>query len=428
MTFTIDSLTNTGLENGWIESASCFPAGGPRFLEPNYIQEAASWTELPGEAVADCLEAANIILHDVGLQKLSWHVHRRLFVVISEPTKAQNWPSAIPGLHNLSGAFYLLQALSGITSMLANHKQRGIPTEVSRLNCRDIHIWAREYKTLGEPRQHGFAHEFDPPRWGLHIRGLSWIGRSLRGVILRIGRLQFIHAPYSFPYLAFRHVQSGKVQVLSEKGNRFTDDGWKAKKEDEEAWQSDYTELDGKVTATPITADGRAHKTPTRLDLKEWKPVLLPGDPVLEIHIPEDGPMDFDACGESLVEMIRGFPTYFAGESFSAFVCESWLLDPQFQDRMRETSNICRFQRECYLYPIGPGSGRSGLLRLFTSDDIPSLPRDTNMRQAYLNLFDSGGLWRGGGMMLFPNDLDWGRQVYLQAHRRESREQRAENR
>jgi hypothetical protein len=415
--FTIDTLANAGLETGWEESESCFPSGGPPFLQPDYIREAASWTELPDEAIADCHETAQAILNDEGLQKLAWHVYRRLFVKISEPPNANNWPPVIPGLNDLSGAFYLLLALSGIASMREDHGQRNIPNAVSRLNCRDIHIWAREYKTLGEPLQHGFAHEFDPPRWGLHTRGLSWIVRSLRGVILRIGRLQFIYAPYRSPYRAFRNIETGSVQVLSEEGNRFTDQGWKAKEDDEKAWPSEYTELDEKVTGTPITPEGKASKTSVTLDLKEWKSILVPGDSILEIHIPEDGSMDFDACGESFNEMIRDFPTYFPDKSFKAFVCGSWLLDPQFQDGMRSTSNICRFQRECYLYPIGPGNGRSGLLRMFTSDDIPSLPRDTNMRQTYLNLIDAGGLWRGGGMMLFPEDLDWGRQVYLQAHR-----------
>ena len=38
------------------------------------------------------------------------------------------------------------------------------------------------------------------------------------------------------------------------------------------------------------------------------------------------------------------------------------------------------------------------------------------MRRTYLDLLESGDLWRGGGMMLFPEDLDWGQQVYLKQH------------
>jgi hypothetical protein len=414
--FTIDTLIKTGLEEGWTESESGFPRDGLLFLQPDRIREAASWTELSDDAIADCLEVSALIQSDPALQRLAWHIHRRLFVLISEAPNMRDWPSVIPPLDHLTGALYLLLALSGIAPMRAHHGSRDIPAPISRLNCRDIHIWAREFKTLGQPLEHGFMHDFAPPRWGLHIRGLSWIVRTLRGAILRIGRLQFIHAPYRSPYGAYRHVETGTVQILSELGNRFTDEGWKARDDDESARPSVYTEQDNKITATPISADGKAGQDPITLDLKEWNPILTSGDPILEIHIPEDGPMDFDSCGESFKEMVRYFPTYYPGESFKAFVCGSWLLDPQFQDGMRKTSNICRFQRECYLYPVGPGSGRSGFFRLFTSDDIASLPRDTNMRQTYLDLLDSGGLWRGGGMMLFPEDLDWGSQVYLKTH------------
>lgn len=414
--FTIESISHTGLDESWLESASSFPPEGPAFLEPVRIREAASWTELSVPAIADCLAAASLIERDPGLRKLAWHTHRILFLSGKGRPNTGGWPTDIAGLGRLTGAFYLVTALSGIAGMVAGHRKHGIPESISRLNCRDIHIWARDYKTLGEPTAHGFQHPFDPPRWGLSLRGFAWIVRSLIGEILRVGRLQFIHAPYRSAYRAYRNTQTGIVQVVAEAGHRFTNEGWKAKDDDATAWPSEFTDGDGRVTATPVSPIGRAVRESITLDLDEWTPILAQGDPIVEIHIPEDGPMDFAACGECLEEMIRDFTTYFPDKPFRAFVSGSWLLDPQFQDGMRESSNICRFQRECYLYPIGPGNGRSGFFRLFTSDDIPSLPRDTNMRRTYLDLLESGGKWRGGGMMLFPEDLSWGNQVYLKQH------------
>ena len=411
MSFSLASITDTGLEEGWSDALISYPPDGPEFLKPDHIRGYAAWTELTPEAISDCLKAASSINSDPELQQLAWHTHRRLFLL--DRANPNTWPADIAPLADLTGAFYLLIALSGIPLMITFHQKHGISEAISRLNCRDIPIWAKEYKALGEPTDRGYSHTHTPAKWGLHRRGLSWITRSLRGEILRIGRLQFIPAPYRSEYRAYRHVATGKVQVVSEPDRHFTDEGWKAKSDDPTAWVSEFTENGDQVAATPILPTGKADRNTITLGLPEWKPILVSGDPILEIHIPEDGPMDFDACGKCLAEIARDFKTYFPDKSFDAFVCGSWLLDPQFQDGMGASSNICRFQRECYLYPIGPGDGRSGFFRLFTSDDIATLPWDTTMRRTYLDLLDNGGLWRGGGMMLFPDDLDWGKQVYL---------------
>ncbi len=416
--FSIDSLAGTGLEIGWSVSVADRPSDLP-FLEPQYIRESAGWTELSDDAVADCLEAAVLIGSDAGLHTLAWHVHRVLFHVDTIGPDTSRWPADIPGLGSFTGAFYLILALSGIRRMRTDHIDHGISESISRLNCRDIHIWAKEYHALGEPTDTGFRHTFTAPRWGLHTRGFRWVLGSLTGRILRLGRLQFIHASYRSEFHAYRHVTSGLVQVAAGKGHRFSDDGWKTGDKDTDGWSSSFVEDEDRTVATPIAPSGRALREPITLDAKEWNGILAPGDPIVEIHIPEDGTMDFDACGAALRELVRDYRTYFPDRDFKAIVCGSWLLDPQYQDGMPETSNICRFQKEAYLYPIGPGGGRSGFSRLFTHDDIATLPRDTVMRRTYLDLIESGGLWRGGGMMLFPEDLDWGNQVYLKQHKRE---------
>ncbi|MBS12923.1 MAG: hypothetical protein CME19_15115 [Gemmatimonadetes bacterium] len=407
-------MGDSPLADGWPESESSFPDTLP-FLEEDGIREAASWTELTEEAISDCLEVGALFRNDPNLEMLAWHAHRLIYRTESRPPISK-WPAHLPALDSLTGAFYLLIALSGIDAMVRSHQAHGIPEAVSRLNCRDIHIWASEYHRLGEPLDHGFVHTFDPPRWGLHTRGFQWIAGSLVGRILRLNRLQFIHAPYRSAFRAYRHTESGRVQVVAEAGHRFTDAGWKAKDDDDTAWPSEFKETAEEIRATPVRPTGHAQQEPITLSMTEWQLILKPEDPILEIHIPEDGRMGFDECGASIQDAIRDFTTYFPEKTFKAVVCRSWLLDPQYQDGMPRTSNIFRFQRECYLYPIGPGSGRCGFFRLFTHDDLATLPRDTVMRRTYLDLLEAGGLWRGGGMMLFPEDLDWGKRVYLEQH------------
>lgn len=67
---------------------------------------------------------------------------------------------------------------------------------------------------------------------------------------------------------------------------------------------------------------------------------------VLSIHIPDFmGPMDHDACSESIEDAVQFFNEYFPNWPVKFGVCNSWLLDPQLKEFLKPTSNIVRFQK-----------------------------------------------------------------------------------
>ena len=66
---------------------------------------------------------------------------------------------------------------------------------------------------------------------------------------------------------------------------------------------------------------------------------LLEGSNVLNVHIPAGGKMDFDACLKSLKAAEEFF-----GDTYEAYMCDSWLLSPVLKEFISETSNIIRFQ------------------------------------------------------------------------------------
>ena len=71
---------------------------------------------------------------------------------------------------------------------------------------------------------------------------------------------------------------------------------------------------------------------------------LKKGDKVIEVHIPETGPLTLDECKKS-VEMARKFfKEYFPEFEYKAFTCHSWLLDESLKDLLNENSNILAFQ------------------------------------------------------------------------------------
>lgn len=64
---------------------------------------------------------------------------------------------------------------------------------------------------------------------------------------------------------------------------------------------------------------------------------------VLNIHIPEGEPLDFDKCKNSINSAKEFSGKYFPEYTFDGFVCESWLLDPNNSLFMDKSKNIVKF-------------------------------------------------------------------------------------
>jgi len=140
------------------------------------------------------------------------------------------------------------------------------------------------------------------------------------------------------------------------------------------------------------------------------------GDPVLNIHIPTGGPMDYEECKRSFQMVPEFFGGHFPEREWRCICCGSWLLNTVIQELMPETANLPRFQKEVYLFPIGLGENSlPGALFDETPVDPATAPRDTRFQNAYLERLESGEpmVHGAGGCFLFMEDFDWGAQVYL---------------
>ena len=97
------------------------------------------------------------------------------------------------------------------------------------------------------------------------------------------------------------------------------------------------------------------------------------------------------------------------------FCCSSWILNTGLETLLPPTSNLVRFQREVYLVPTATGADNV-LRHVFGNlpDDLSEAPRDTALQRAILDVLQSGRAipTGGGGCFLFPEDFNWGQQVY----------------
>jgi hypothetical protein len=82
-----------------------------------------------------------------------------------------------------------------------------------------------------------------------------------------------------------------------------------------------------------------------------------PGELAVNLHIPESGPLDPAAVGESLRAGRTLLRKRFPEHRLRVRYCISWLLDPQLLEYLPDSSNIAQFQR---MFRVGPANDDDG--------------------------------------------------------------------
>jgi hypothetical protein len=374
---------------GWAAALESCPAEVP-FLTDAFLDEVQAVCGYAEEIVAALRDAQRAVRADPRLTRLAWLCHREAFRAATEPA-AWGWPNPIP-------LFTAVVVLSGLPLIIARNRANGIPDAVTRATCRDLELWMRHDRL---------------PNGTWAFSRLGWMMHHIHGRLHRLGRLQFVHQPFTGRVAVYRHRATGTVTTLSTAGVVYRRDGLvngtNGRSEDD-AWTATLAETADAVTGHPIAPRGFADPTPVTLNLAEWVPVLAKGDPTLDLHIPQDGPMDHQHCGEALRQALAFYPRYYpALPAPRAFTCYTWLLDPQYSDLLPPTSNIVRFQREFRCFPL-PSDDLDPFFRVFGGKpaDLHAAPRDTTLRRAMLDHTLAGGAFRQAGGFILIDGLDWG--------------------
>jgi len=121
-----------------------------------------------------------------------------------------------------------------------------------------------------------------------------------------------------------------------------------------------------------------------------------PNDDAIGVHIPEGGPLDQQACAQSLTTARSFFPRYFPSPTRKLAICESWLLDEQLRAYLSAEANILAFQR---LFTLAPGwhSGDKSVAQFVFKrevSDLAGVPQHTTLQRAIISHLRGGGHWR----------------------------------
>ena len=357
--------------DGWSESVAACGDGTPEFPTPTFLADACEYIGLVDKDVEAVIAAAERIAANPAAAMLAWHGYRRMYVT---DDGIEGWPG-LPALGDDAEMFYFVVLLRGVPLMRRVHDDHDVPAEIVADTVADMRWHFRD-----NHRRHG--------RYGVTSRLADWIRLHVQGRLYNIGRLQFVHEHFGDELIVYRS-DDGKVTALA--------DG------------RPIDPATGEIADEPLALDDR------------WHTALTAGDPVLEIHIPESSPLTPETCGEAvdtaLAFFARCFPELPAPK---ALVCEAWLFDSQLHGRLKDGSNVLKFQDEFYLHPAEADAWEA-FRHIFPIEipegfdgkiDTADLPRDTSLQRTLLAHVEAGGRWKNAGGFILVDDLPWGRRAY----------------
>lgn len=128
------------------------------------------------------------------------------------------------------------------------------------------------------------------------------------------------------------------------------------------------------------------------------------GDHVINIHIPEDGPLNHDDVIESYRQAYR----YFNCTGLAPFVCDSWLLFPGNYDFLPQNSNIRKFMDDFEIIESEKRRNCGDLWRVFgpcgSYDDLSKLPANTGLQRGMIEYLRTHDNVTGSGYGIFLFD------------------------
>ena len=395
--------------DAWPASEASFNPGKLFFLSPEFVTETCHKLGMSAEVRDALLGGLQVFDQTPILKRLAWHYHSLLLQMPGGGLRPGKWPKIPRELGAPATLFYAYILLSGIPSLMQLHRDRGIPESITVDTLGDIEIWIKEYRT----------------RYGmLGLEEFGWLINHLSGRLYKLGRLQFNFEFWDYDFHVFRHRQTRRVVMLTGADHEFRTDGQfsdaDGNTEKSQDWLSVFHEPHpALMRGNPVAATGQALPDCVELSLAEWEPIFRQGDPAIGVHIPAIGPMSHAACGEAFRQARLFFQKHFPERPWRAFTCNSWILDPQFEGRLPETANVLRFLKEWLLFPVPEATAEQHYERIFgwqfkelSPQDIATAPQATSIQRILVEHIKAGGRWRMGGGVIFPEDLDWGAQVY----------------
>ncbi|NMB95265.1 MAG: DUF5596 domain-containing protein [Clostridiaceae bacterium] len=279
-----------------------------------------------------------------------------------------------------------------IPATYAKYRNHNVPENIIR-------------KTLEEYEDCIMGYELRNGKVGFDTVYLSWGQLIVDSLLLRVGRFNFeLLSSFKGGIRVFRN-SLGEVKVLAD-GIRLHRSGAALGspkyKDDNGAYNANFVETDEYWEGYPIIEGGVATSQRIKIEKRYWKPILQKGDPVISVHIPPNEDFSPENCEKSYIEANRIIKRCYPDFKFKAFVCYSWLMDPQLEYLLKPDSNIIAFQKKFIRFPT-VSSGNSVFYHVFLKkyERLQDLPENTSLQRALKkHYFEGNYIYDLGGFFL----------------------------
>lgn len=179
-------------------------------------------------------------------------------------------------------------------------------------------------------------------------RGLEWYQHAIEGHFIPMGRLEIEVDCKFYGYATIFKNKDGETIALAEDIALHRSGfalGSKYRECDEGSWTPQIVETDEYWEGHPYTEDSSVSKETVKLYKTEWEKVLRHDDNVIGLHIPPHGKLSPELIDKTIEDAKAFLKEYYPDYEYKAFMCSSWLLDPQLIKMLGEASNIVKFNK-----------------------------------------------------------------------------------
>ena len=175
---------------------------------------------------------------------------------------------------------------------------------------------------------------------------IGWNQLAIDGNLFRINRLEIeINSKFRADAVVFKN-SKGDIKALA-KDIKLHRSGFvlgaKTYEDETDSRYADITETETCWQGYPYNKDGSVDNQIISLDKNEWSILVKKDDPVVDLHIPPDGPLSPGIINETIEDVKAFLAKYLPDYKYKAFFCSSWLCNPELIKMLGEDANISRF-------------------------------------------------------------------------------------
>jgi hypothetical protein len=371
-------------------------------LSDEWLRENRVLAGIEDAAEQELLTTAKQVRTNETLNFLFYHCAELLFGInqLYDSSQLKQWPTFDSFLSKgKTSQFNLLLGLHAIDKIVAIHKSKNIPRDITVATCSDVGS-----RVL-------ISKQFDDGKIGISTNCLNWLRNHVAGRLFQIGRLQFHIIQFSKPFRVYRHIKKPDYKIVAEPGLRFNEKGFfdgAGFKLSPNGWNSELTQNGKEITANTVDgALGMVKQKKETFSLDEWIQVLNNDSYVLNTHIPRGPKITTKSWFDSISRSFDFFENQLTpGIKVDAAVCSSWMLEPTLREILPESSGLVTLQNAVRKFPWNTTSTTCGLYFIFGDADIDinSAPTDNTLRKGIVDHIKNGGILTGGCMIHFRDE------------------------